>query len=76
MGAAMVAFGSAAAWGWRLRRMGAAGLPFRGTRIVVPEALLAIPDASPACIRHWRRQASVPNPPGAVPRTPFRFAQD
>ena len=33
----------------------------RGTRTVAALwPLLAIPDASPACFRHWRRQASVP----------------
>ena len=34
-------------------------IALRGTRIVA-QALLAIPDAPPACFRHWRRQASVP----------------
>ena len=31
----------------------------RGTRIVA-QALLAIPDAPPACFAHWARQAPVP----------------
>ena len=39
------------------------GTPVRGTRIVA-QALLAIPDASPACFVHWTQQASVPHFPG------------
>ena len=35
----------------------------RETRIVAPEALLAIPDAPPACFAHWARQAPVPQTP-------------
>ena len=35
------------------------GTLIRGTRIVA-QALLAIPDAPPACFAHWARQASVP----------------
>ena len=38
----------------------------RGTRIVA-QALLAIPDASPAGFRHWRRQAAVPLTPSGLP---------
>ena len=35
------------------------GILIRETRIVA-QALLAIPDAPPACFAHWARQASVP----------------
>jgi len=49
-------------WRWDCRPKPCAGTPslVRGTRIVAPWALLAIPDAPPACIAHWARQASVP----------------
>ena len=40
----------------------------RGTRIVA-QALLAIPDAPPACFRHWRRQAPVPSTMSHIDRT-------
>ncbi len=43
----------------RSRAFPAGCLVIRGTRIVA-QALLAIPDAPPAFIRHWRRQTSVP----------------
>ena len=39
------------------------GTLIRGTRIVA-QALLAIPDVSPACFAHRARQASVPHAPG------------
>ena len=42
--------------------LGCHSLPIRGTRRVA-QALLAIPDAPSACIRHWRRQTSVPFSP-------------
>ena len=51
------------------------GLPIRRTRIVAPEALLAIHDAPSACIAHWARQTPVPNPLGdIVPEPLLRFA--
>ena len=59
-----------------LRHRGNVGLPIRETRMVAPWALPSIPNAPPACFRHRRRQASVPNlPEGFYPSDSLlRFA--
>ena len=45
-----------------------ASLRVLGTRRVEASPLLAIPDIPPACFRHWRRQAPVPQ--GAAADSP------
>ena len=56
-------------------KLGNVGLPTRGTRIVAQQGAPCDSQASPHCIAHRARAATLPNPLGdIVPEPHLRFA--